>query len=73
MKFCTKCKTEKPEEEFYKRPEGSKYGLYDSPCKACKAENRKAKRKANMQYVLEYLLKNPCVECRRKGFTGINI
>ncbi len=76
MKICTKCKLEKPLEEFSKRA-ASKDGLQPS-CKDCHKlvalayyENNKesefvrikARIRANYNAVWKYKEENPCVDC----------
>lgn len=56
-KQCTKCKTEKPIEQFSKHVRYSD-GLRKS-CKSCEAEYRKANRESRNEYNKQYWLKHP--------------
>jgi hypothetical protein len=67
-KICCKCKTEKLITEFNK--DNSKKDKLNPRCKLCHSREKKKNksneiniRKRNMDYVYNFLLKNPCVDC----------
>ena len=76
-KICTKCDKEKPLSQYSKKREGKLH----SWCKGCVSENSKAHYQANKtnymkrntarkeaarDYVYNYLLTHPCVDCGEK-------
>jgi hypothetical protein len=52
-KYCSKCDTEKPVSEFYKKVDkpGDKLSDYEMPCKKCKTETAKERRDKKRDYV----------------------
>lgn len=82
MKVCGKCKIEKPEEGFWKRSAVSHglstwckkcHSEYDRDrYKNSKSERDRKKRnqarniKKSQDYIINYLLANPCVDCGEK-------
>lgn len=79
MLKCTRCKAEKPEDDF--RWQYKAKGVRQDWCKSCFSlhekktwrsnpelrkrnhENNKARGRRNLQFVWDYLSQHPCVEC----------
>ena len=52
MKTCSKCKVEKPLDEFYNHKNNPDGKTYD--CKSCKKESKRKWREKNLNKIKEY-------------------
>ena len=80
MKICSSCNDNKEEVEFYKK---GKNRLH-SWCRKCFSNNRKGKhntkdilklravrRKALQEFLIKYLLENPCIKCGHSNVVSL--
>jgi hypothetical protein len=73
MKTCSKCKIEKPHEDFHTRGNGVRRGVckkcWNAAAKGWKKSDFDAKgwRMQRRMFIVDYFQRNPCVDCGEKN------
>jgi len=61
MKYCNRCKKEKPLSEFYK--DNTRSSGYHSSCKLCNNANKRNAHARNIKYIRDIKKKSQCAIC----------